>query len=259
MTIEVAFTAAGDARDIVGTHGATSAVCSLEQIFSPIQISQAYSPSGPGFYPPASNNTAGLFGGGNVGPTVHELNPYFSTVFASPSSFLKETDYAIVVNDSNELNVRKATGSPAFVNTNAFRGPMIMSGWGFGMDDNPVPAGSSINTFNPDLVRNRAIWKTGPIHLMWDDQRQVWAGGHQIVCGVLSSSITPPANPLNPTAFTISLFRRTDGGISSLGETVTVINRDPSLEHEASDNVFVICVKINYEWLPLWVGCPNST
>jgi len=44
-----------------------------------------------------------------------------------------------------------------------------------------------------------------------------------------------------------------------LKETITVQNRDPSLEQEHVANaVFVIAIKLNYEWLPLWVGCPET-
>ena len=35
--------------------------------------------------------------------------------------------------------------------------------------------------------------------------------------------------------------------------------RDPSLEQPLIKNqVFVIAVRVNYEWLPLWVGCPTA-
>jgi hypothetical protein len=38
-----------------------------------------------------------------------------------------------------------------------------------------------------------------------------------------------------------------------------VRNRDPSLEQDWIENmVFVMAVRVNYEWLPLWVGCPTG-
>ena len=43
------------------------------------------------------------------------------------------------------------------------------------------------------------------------------------------------------------------------GETITVKNRDPSLEQAKIENqIFCMAIKINYEWLPLWVGCPDT-
>ena len=93
-----------------------------------------------------------------------------------------------------------------------------------------------------------------------------------MVCGVLASNITAPDNPKDPTSFEVKLFRRDSrergklSGISVhvdetiLREKIKVVNRDPSLEFSGNSSdqngVFCICVKINYEWLPIWVGCP---
>jgi hypothetical protein len=44
-----------------------------------------------------------------------------------------------------------------------------------------------------------------------------------------------------------------------LGETIEVKNRDPSLaQEEVKNSIFCIAIKLNYEWLPLWVGCPET-
>jgi hypothetical protein len=44
-----------------------------------------------------------------------------------------------------------------------------------------------------------------------------------------------------------------------LAEELIVRNRDPSLEQDWIENmVFVIAFRVNYEWLPLWVGCPTG-
>ena len=77
----------------------------------------------------------------------------------------------------------------------AFRGPMILSGWGFDINGRPVP-NSEDNTINlnntnslnniDSILANRSmyfaedwlskphLWKTGPIDLRWDDKRGVW-------------------------------------------------------------------------------------
>ena len=41
---------------------------------------------------------------------------------------------------------------------------------------------------------------------MWDDQRQVWCGGNQMVCGTLSGKIEAPSDPNNPTSFVVNLL-----------------------------------------------------
>lgn len=93
-----------------------------------------------------------------------------------------------------------------------------------------------------------------------------------MLCGILRGRIRAPETPLEPTSFTVEVFRRdvTQGqgnipGVSVavestiLNETIEVVNRDPSLEYDGqnSENVFCVCVKINYEWIPIWVGCPD--
>ena len=138
------------------------------------------------------------------------------------------------------------------------------------MDDLPVPqkgAEFPDNTkFDEEMVHDRAKWKTGPVHLMWDDERQVWQGGYHIVCGVVEGSIVAPTGGVcNPTYFTVKLLRNTqrteDEKLSNvLDETIEVANRDPSLEQGAQTNsIFCMAIKLNYEWLPLWVGCPSGT
>jgi hypothetical protein len=115
----------------------------------------------------------------------------------------------------------------------------------------------------------------------WDDERQVWAGGPQIVCGVVvkgaaspKGDIKAPKSPCKPTSFTVKLFRKSSdsdsppyvNGISTEldsrsrgNDRITVMNRDPSLEQDYMENaMFVIAIRLNYEWLPLWVGCPED-
>lgn len=120
------------------------------------------------------------------------------------------------------------------------------------------------------MINQRSYWKTGPVHLMWDDQRQVWCGGNQMVCGTLSGKIEAPSDPNNPTSFVVNLLRRdsrqagSKPGVSvkliplPYPETIEVVNRDPTLDYsgDESGKVFCICVRINYEWLPIWVSCP---
>tara|TARA_R110000824_G_scaffold150748_3_gene321474 strand:+ start:3372 stop:4310 length:939 start_codon:yes stop_codon:yes gene_type:complete len=277
-----------DAAGNVMQNLAQSAASSMEQFISPVRIEKGH-PAGaqtPGFLPPSVSDEDGKYGDDAVGPTIEELDPYFPTILNDGtddgSEFMKENDYRFLVNDkvtktSGDFNLRKLedenAGSREAISVvrpmSALRGPMIMSGWGFGMDDLPVPAKNNgtgwpqRGQFDDELVHDRALWKTGPVHLMWDEERQVWQGGYPIVCGVVDGAITAPADVCTPTTFTVNLFRNTQhlgGKLSDVtGETITVQNRDPSLEQEAVANaVFCMAIKLNYEWLPLWVGCPET-
>ena len=286
--------------DSVGNDGdySQTVVMSLEQFISPIAIKRTHpaSASTPGFRAPGQTNPTDDVEGGNagfgnddfVGPTIHELDPYFPQIWGDEGEKHMETvDYRIFNHDHDGATTTDfceekcnpdGDGAPQERDTinevriTALRGPLIMSGWGFGVDDFPVPAlGTEMPEkaiFDPDLRDMRSKWKTGPVHLMWDDERQVWAGGHRVVCGVLiDGAISAPTSICEPSTFKIRLLRNTgdfgetDAGALSdaFNEEITVTNRDVSLVQSFYENViFVIAIKINYGWLPLWVGCADE-
>ena len=112
---------------------------------------------------------------------------------------------------------------------------------------------------------------------MWDNERKVWAGGLQMVCGVLTGSdITAPTDPKTPTSFKVKVLRKKESekgkAFADKEETITCYNYDPSLsqslvlknsnQEENWDTnpsmVWVMAVRINYEWIPYWVGCPEG-
>ena len=294
------------------TLSADSALNSLEQFITPVRIDKGHNGDiTPCFQQPGVLGEQGNFSDGNaVSPSVHELDPYFPKIFAGDdgSGFISDCDYRLVWHEGTgdattyDTNLNKFEGNggdrskiAAVQVMSALRGPLIMSGWGYGMDDLPEPSQGEKypekTKFSEYLKHNRGYWKTGPVHLMWDDERKVWAGGHRIVCGVAMTAITAPTDVCSPTTFTVRLFRNTGddskysryseqeyvgppgggGGPPNpfpksaskintiLCENITVNNRDPSLEQEyVKDAMFVIAIKLNYEWLPLWVGCPEE-
>ena len=273
----------------------------LEQFFSGIQIEKAHGKDAPtpGFRNCKVGEETGNFGNGDaVGPTIQELDPYFPRIFGDPKIFIRRADYIGFNHDHDGKETTDfcedkcnptADGVPTSrasidtVRISALRGPLIMSGWGFGVDDFPVPPKTpempDKAKFLPDLRDKRTTWKTGPVHLMWDDERQVWTGGYRIVCGVLiEGAISPATSVCEPSTFKIRILRNTKhlktvrNAVGApapaeqetcrlsdvFNETITVQNRDISLEQEFQENaVFVIAIKLNYEWLPLWVGCPD--
>ena len=110
---------------------------------------------------------------------------------------------------------------------------------------------------------NRKHLKTGPVRLLWDEERQIWSGGPEVICGILDSEITAPSDPLNPSTFTIRVLRKVknnkgDGALDDLDEVVTCYNRDTSLSQQQGSNTWVMVIRVNYEWMPLWIGCPSG-
>jgi hypothetical protein len=265
-----------DAAAAAGAFPANTVNTGIEQIYTPIIIRREGEDNSSGLAT-FQNQTGdgasnGAFAAGHCGPTRKELDPYFSSLPTGNSQdFMKECDYWHVRNyaDGNngqDLNPRKVDRSAiTSVGVAHHRAPMILSGWGTDLGDRPVPhTGGDVFTADPELLNNRGIWKAGPVDFKWDRDRKVWSMGHHMICGVATSAISAPSNPCDPTFFTIKIFRDKneqsppDLSASVLGETATITNRDISLEQEhVPDLVFVVAARINYEWVPVWVGCPE--
>ena len=293
-----------------------SAGCSQEQIFSPLQINKNYNDEvTPGFQKQSINTQEfGPFGvggfkvangeveatkGGGIVPTISELDPYFPKIMEgddqSGTGFFTYSDFNQVVAETDEgpvsnLNLRRMEKEEreaiTLVRTTGLRGPLILSGWGFSVADKPVPSrnpGSSQSRedtffFHPKVMNDRSFWKTGPVHLMWDDERQVWTGGYPMVMGVATTDIEAPESPVLPTKFTVSVLRHSGGQDNDelltdfSEEEVEAYNFDPSLQQalvtEDRENppewpnnpsmVWVILIKLNYYWIPIYVGCPGE-
>lgn len=241
-------------QDYTNSYG-----CTNEQLMTPIEIDRTLptSASKPAFIAPTSvSNAAGTFEGNHVGPTCKDLNPYFTHT---------ETDFQLAVHGDvkpTSLDLQENSTTLEKVRVMGMRGPMLYCGWGRGLDSTPVPAkgtsGSDRFEYADNVGTDRTLWKSGPLALSWDEERQVWAGGHDIVEGILTSDITAPASPTSPTTFTIDLYRTRDW-VNTQAETVTCSNRDPSLAlTNVAGMIYVMAVRINYEWRAIWIGCPEG-
>ena len=271
-----------------------SSTCSFEQIFTPIftEKNKSSSTPTPGFRipsiesaannPPAGGADAWPYGNnnaGNCGPTVQELDPYFPNIFGQYNTgyLIENCDYVnVFAQPGEDFNLQKNNKRNEIENvrTVGFRSPMMLSGWGFDMAKLPVPYTSSDpNNFDPELVRDRTLWKSGPLHVPWDEERQVWnAAGPDIIVGILpeGEGITAPSTPTEFTAFNIKCFffdreniivrsGHASGMQISSNRWLQVINRDPSLSVSEShtEDILVIAIRVNYEFLPIYVGCPD--
>jgi hypothetical protein len=345
--------------------------CDYGQILSPIEINKSpdditdkfpsfqkiqinKSESGGGF---ASRTQDGTDGG--LIPYSEDLDPYFYTGgnkdLNDRSPIIEgKTDINTVHNTSKakesageagDLNVRK-NDTIDQVRTVGLKGPVLLSSWGYDMGGKPVPAkakqGDDSFRFKPFFAARRSLWKTGPVHLLWDEERQVWTGGLPMLMGVATTDIEAPEDPTQPTQFTIQVLRHrgepsangngASGGVNTceigyrcnngfcepdaefleslrqLGipipegtlpeldppvscssnqretssenpfttlpgenaEELELNNFDPSLsqkvitknregDHDWEENpslVWVLAIKMNYTWIPFYVGCP---
>ena len=257
-----------------------SVLSSTEQLYSPIYIVRGGGGAGAGVssFEPALTSGAsnGQFGASHLGPTRDELDPYFSNFLGDSGQWIQSNDFQFMGNNGTgpngaDTNIGKLDrSSVSAVGVTHFRGPMCVSGIGTDLADRPFPAVSSTGEdswkLNPVAVNDRSTWPAGPVDLKWDEQRKVWSGGPHIVCGV--AKVVPAGDLCSPPTFSVRVLRLENGIGGSpplsntlFGETINVTNFDQSLEEEAAagKNIFVIAARINYLWIPIWVGCPDCS
>ena len=290
-----------------GTFGATQ-----EQIFSPIEIKNDLTQARdnvPSIKQP-NPNIAVEYGAfpirgsnlTNIGPNATNLDPYFSQTEITDNQGNKITvpahwisDFHITINDTNpsgdgeledendiDLSIKKSPQTPC-VRTMGFRGPMLLSGWGFDIGDKPVPNKGERWITNPDYDNSepaspdnpfylpnprfsagdtfridptygsaRKDFKSGPVHLLWDRERQEWAGGLPMLMGVATSNVDAPTDPTSPTEFTIEVLRERGQEVLYSEEAQECDDNNPCPEGFTCNNTTGYCEQENVNpFMPL--------
>jgi hypothetical protein len=69
------------------------------------------------------------------------------------------------------------------------RTPMVLTGWGYSVDDGWVP-NQDMETLTesilPNYMQKSHLWKTGPLEVLWDDHRCVWTSFGMMIGKLLS-------------------------------------------------------------------------
>lgn len=199
-------------------------------------------------------------------PTKADLNPYFPPIKEDDNLYgvseeKAKTDFQISLSNSEKGLDLKDPDNESVTEIRSMaplRGPLLLSGWGYTLTDAPTPGEN--REFDEDAINNRNLWKSGPVHLSWDEEREVWSGGPQILEGILDSDITKPDSIAEPSEFTVKIYRKGyEDEWDHHEEIITCYNRDMSLEvANKEDKIYIMLIRINYEWRPLWVGCPDN-
>jgi len=76
-----------------------------------------------------------------------------------------------------------------------FKAPMVLTGWGYDINNLPVPSQSgNPQRFHPNASWNMNLWKSGPVDLRWDEQRGVWAPfRNRLFLVKMTNLYTPPS------------------------------------------------------------------
>lgn len=232
--------------------------CSMEQIYTPAYIGRepdsAHIGIKPCFQAPMDNYASGF-------PTAQSMNPYF---------FFDESDFNhSIINEgmTGDLSIKKLEVRMESAQTMGFRGPMIMSGWGYGVDMKTIPFDTDVHAHHVDTGTNRNLWKTGPIDLRWDEERKVWGPGFDFVEGFLATKMVVAPSKTKPSSFEVIVHRNEDTNLEEFGlesnledikwiaqeDTITGINRSTKLKGNLG--AMVVLIRINYEWRPIFVEC----
>lgn len=69
----------------------------------------------------------------------------------------------------------------------ALRSPLILAGWGYDIDEYPVPnsgtyyendgSGTRRMVFHQDFLTRKDLWKVGPVDIRWDEDKDCWVAG----------------------------------------------------------------------------------
>jgi len=106
--------------------------------------------------------------------------------------------------DPDEDNFVRGRVETSGVRAVGLRAPMILSGWGYDTDGNPVPA--SGDKIHPEFA-NPNYWKTGPVDFRWDNDRKVWAAGGGGGGSSTTFCLSKVTNLYNPSSFSFEVDR----------------------------------------------------
>lgn len=155
--------------------------------------------------------------------TDQSLNPFKTSEVHNGTSVGHDIEIIARGNsldDIEDLSIKKegSHGSGPFRGV-GLRFPMVGVGWGFDINDKPVPNADPDNPtdeFANDYLQKPHLWKAGPLDVRWDEERGVWTGGNtsSIRIGTTIDNIMPQSsgrielitNVLVPESGTVEIY-----------------------------------------------------
>ncbi len=109
---------------------------------------------------------------------------------SSLNPFVRRADFGAMVKDSGVpsegLGFMESTKWNDFRGV-ALRGPLVVAGWGYDVDEYPIPnsgtyyenngSGTRRTVFHQDFLTRKDLWKCGPVDLRWDQDKGCWVAG----------------------------------------------------------------------------------
>lgn len=86
------------------------------------------------------------------------------------------------------INARSRNPSATGARSAGLRGPVVIQGWGHGLDGRLYPTGGSPSQYLTDHRRRPDQWKAGYLDPLWDEKRYLWTV-HDVYTGVAPTGI----------------------------------------------------------------------
>jgi hypothetical protein len=167
------------------------AVMSLSGLVRPFTTSPTGNLIGNDYLPKFTkiDRTKGAIGTAPTGQTNVNVNALAADTY---SPFRDGHDIEIVTNKNNYdgMHAYSRGTDPDRTRAFALRGPLVVAGWGYGIDGKQYPHGDDKDDeeFIDNALRRSNKWKVGPVDMLWDDQRGVWTS-HDLVTAVTDEAI----------------------------------------------------------------------
>lgn len=120
-------------------------------------------------------------------PKLSDLNPY--TGRHDTQLISKDVDPDTTTEDNLFSNDEE---TDLYVKGIAIKTPIVLTGYGYDIDDKPIPANpDNPDEFLEDYRMRQDKWKTGPLYVPWDDERKMWVagGGSNLYLGITKQNI----------------------------------------------------------------------
>ncbi len=218
-------------------------------------------------YVPFSTNTENIFLPHFVEPanpddasnrSVNHLHPYYDDFSDSENPVSKTHAQIVTFGDTYpqegiQTLLKDGNQQPIFdgqkVQSIALRGPVIIAGWGYDIDNKPVPnedPDSPTDNFIENYRLRPDLWPAGPLDVKWDKDRGVWSASASMVEGLLSTALTPSGSA------TLNIYNIIDGVWTDTEETVQVTDRAGWLVNSGK---WLMATKINGQHRPVAAEC----
>lgn len=248
---------------------ANKAMVSMDSLFVPFSTNKNYNVgiSGAfrsGMLPHYSSMPSGYTGSGVIG--LEQLNPYVSG-----------HNIAIITRDEEFTAsgiVTRQHGYPSgdIYRALAYRTPMILAGWGYDTNGNPIPGikvsssgtvdpSGATTVFDPDYLQDTSKWPVGPLEVKFDSDRRVWVGGTNIVQGFLDENLLAPSGQITSsglfgtpiyTSGMVRIFNWSGDRFIDSGQKKLVYNVDRTLA--GFSGTYVQMAEIGGKYSIVWLG-----